>query len=324
MTTATARLSVIAGPDRGKTLDVVEELVHVGSSPASHLPLAGQGVADRHLSIVFKQNRHAVSTPQADVTVDGVPLASNRWTWLPEARAVIRLAEGTELEFVRVPPAGELPAAAPGEKPSAETPRLRPVRPARKGERRSAPELAKIDLGAGPDPLLKLGTEGELPGLKLQEAVAVRRAARSSEQSNPLLLVALFAGSVAVSLLMLVVDVDAFGSRSEREAAARKAIVHFYGRDDRELNPCQVLLRRARQAASQGNRTLERQCYHEVLRLLRAENRNPLVPVCPLDREGQNGLEAMSMRELGLLGDGFLDMRSDEKLARLIAILLER
>lgn len=94
-----AQITVTSGPDRGRTFDLADELVHIGSGPENQVTLTDPSIADHQASIVCRQGRYAIYTPIAEaVNVDGDPLPPDQWVWLPE-ESRIKLGGRTAVLF---------------------------------------------------------------------------------------------------------------------------------------------------------------------------------------------------------------------------------
>jgi hypothetical protein len=171
-----------------------------------------------------------------------------------------------------------------------------PARPAGRSERRPQKVARFITDGPG-DPLVRLGEDGNLPELTLNEGAVAETGERpAKKQTSSGVLLALLFCSFSMTVLLLFVDVEQHSSVAQQKAAARQQIAEFYGREGVPLQPYQIYLREARQAHSRGDTQTERDRYHKVLALLRAEGKRKFT---------------------GLTHD-------DEQLEHLIAVLLSR
>lgn len=121
---------------------------------------------------------------------------------------------------------------------------------------------------------LKLAEDGKLPELRLQEASATE-AKKASSGMNPLVLAGLLAMSVALSIGLVFIDHQPQGQSltEEKKHAWYEIEEKYFSHLDAAapLQPYQVYLREARQAASRGDRRTEMDRYRKVLDLLRAE-----------------------------------------------------
>jgi hypothetical protein len=355
-----AKITVTSGPDRGKLYELIDEMVHIGTAADNELVLTDPTLNGRQASIVRRSGRHAIFSPLTEeIEVDGTRIPPDRWVWLPDT-AHIKLSRRTALEFLSLQSPNDSSdgsdkneghegeaEAPPAEMPPVRTVRLAPAVPRaepapeagrrpedtprtkRAGGKRDpkrgekpAPKVARFITDQAGDPLVKLGEDGHFPELTLLEGHDAAPVAVKSQKSNSLMLVAAFAASVGLSISMLFLDFESIGSSSQQKAVARKYIAAFYGGDAAALEPYQIALRQARRAYSQGNTTLERRRYRDVLKMLRAENKSPLVGLTVLDQTARQQLERLTLSDIKLLGDDFIDLKNDEKLARLLSILL--
>lgn len=287
-----ARLVVMTGPDRGKSFDLAEELTHVGRGGDNQIVLQDPDLGEHQLSLADRNGRFAVFTPVSDVvTVEGTTLPPDKWVWLPE-QAEIKLTRRTQVKFELM---GVRPAADRGEK---KTPRTaatarpddsdsgtsseelvvgteslsaipRPKKPGKSEGRK----VAKFITDAGGEPLVRLGEDGHLPELSLEDAG--KRGKKTAEDGdsggNPALVIVALGGSVLLSVLMLLFDMGGFDSNASSIRQAREEIQRFYGEEGKPIRQYQIHLRQARQAWSRGDRAGERREYLKVLGMLRAE-----------------------------------------------------
>jgi len=345
-----ARITVTTGPDRGKLFELTDELVHVGKGADNEVVLADPTLGDHQVSIIRRNGRHAIFAVQAsEVTVDGTPLPHERWVWLPE-NAQIQLNKRTILEFtslleadaVETVTASEMEATvirprdlespssggtnAPGTGRGAEATTVRRPRVKRaeaKRPEKPAANVARFITDQPGDPLVKLGEDGHLPELMLAEGQEQAQPSQQrSQHSNPLVLIGAFVFSIGLSVLMLFVDPQSLGGAGEQKALARQLVTAFYGGDGTPLEPYEIALRQAQQAHAKGNYGLERRKYRDVLMMLRAENKNPITGLTSLDGDQERQLNRLTFNDLRLVGDDFLQLKNDEKLERLLSILL--
>lgn len=157
--------------------------------------------------------------------------------------------------------------------------------------------------------LVRLGDDGHLPELALEEVAIPGRVAAEKKETNPLLL----AGAMALSLTMTVVLLFMEGEMStatvQDQAGARAELREYYGDEGETLAPYQLALRRSRLAFARGDRQGEKEELRQVLRMLRSEAKGRL------------------QRFTGLTGRLDYDYddaskRSDRRLEELIAILM--
>lgn len=277
-----ARITITSGPDRGRTFQLVEELIHIGQGSENHIALSDPSVADHQASIVNRNGRYAIYTPTPDVVyVDGSVIPAERWVWLPSA-AQVRLSERTSFQF-REPSSngdgGSPPPPASGDGPSTSTiprPRTKPPRAKTKAKTKPAVErsVARFITDQAGDALVKLGEDGHLPELHLSEGENSRKKAERQQQrekSSPSLLYIALGVSFVASLAMLLFDPPASVSVQDR-ALARQELRQFYETGDGEPKPYQALLRQARLAHSRGDFAAERAAYRRVLTMLNAED----------------------------------------------------
>ncbi len=303
---ARAKLIVNTGPDRGKTFEIVEDLVHLGKAAGNQIVLSDPQAEDHHASIVCRNGRYAICTPAPDgIEVEGNRIPPEQWVWLPP-QASIQVTRRTAIQFDCPDPTPEELAAAP---PPADLPTPPAPRPAAKpaggarptplpvathaseddgegsGVRRAASparvekktgRVARFITDASGEPRVKLGDDGHLPELALEEGDRPHKdqaaAARGGNQG--LMLVALGL-SIGFSLLLLFADVNPFSGNEQAKALARQKIAEFYGSESEQIKPYQARLRRALQAHSRGDRVAEKKEYHAVLDMLHAENKDP-------------------------------------------------
>jgi hypothetical protein len=356
-----AKITVNSGPDRGKLLEIAADLVRIGRADDNDLVLTDTTLDDYQLSIIERNGRHAVYTLKPDqVEVDGVHIPAERWVWLPEV-AQIRLSPRTAVEFISLVQTdsngdgkpSDIDVPAPPEEPplrksrSAQSERepaavglAEPASPPplpstgkskrsgtknTKAREKNSQTVARFITDQAGDPLVKLGEDGHYPELKLAEGQDPRPTPAAQQQkSNPLVLVAAFCVSVGMSLSLLMLDATGPSAASQKKDVARKVIAFYYGDESRPLEPYQVELREARQASTQGRYDVERRRLRDVLAMLRSERKNPFTGLCALDRSVQMKFEGLTITELDALGPNFLELSSDDKLSRLIAILLDR
>ena len=307
---ATAKITVTSGPDRGRVYELTGEMVRLGRSPENDLVLSDAQVGDHHASIVFRDGRYAIcAATSAGLEIDGTEVPAERWVWLPEA-ARIRFGHATRVEFevngegpaaATAAPASE-PASSPapsGEarapgsgsagssviskersrsgsksKRSAEAPGSdAPARSRKSGERGQKSRTVARFITDGPgDPLVKLGEDGHLPELTLRETQSgARPEAGAAKKSNPLFLILALSFSFGATLLLIVMDAGSFGDSAAQKAKARGQIAEFYGSEGEALKPYQEHLRLARLAHTRRDFETERKEYREVLALLRSE-----------------------------------------------------
>ncbi|MFO1094420.1 MAG: FHA domain-containing protein [Planctomycetaceae bacterium] len=277
--TPAATITVTDGPDAGRAFPLSEDLVHIGRGADNQVVLSDGALAEHQASIVRRQGRFAIYSPAAGaVQVEGNDIPAERWVWLPRT-AVIQLGVETILRL----DCHETPA--PGAADSTPTPLTgrsrssprksdpeRARRRGRNGEHR--PQVARFINDRTGEPLVKLGEDGQLPALELAELAEEQpRERREARSTSPLLLYGVLAGSLVLSLLMLVVDPQSQSAAQRSDyAQARATLQQFYGDPQRELLPYQQLLRQALVAASQGDAAAEQDAYRQVLRMLNSSD----------------------------------------------------
>jgi DNA-directed RNA polymerase subunit RPC12/RpoP len=156
-----------------------------------------------------------------------------------------------------LPPVGNLPASIPQGPPAA------------------AKKTARFITADAAQSAIKLAADGKLPELHLQEAGQSDTSESQHSAVNPLLLLVALCVSVAMSLVLVLVDF----SPDEQPAQARKAnarvdIADKYFSDldpKKPLERYQILLREAQEAYSRHDRAGEVDRYRRVLDMLRRE-----------------------------------------------------
>jgi hypothetical protein len=179
---------------------------------------------------------------------------------------------------------------------------------AERGEKKSRTLARFITDGPG-DPLVKLGEDGHLPELTLNEAQTGERPEVRPKESNTTLLVLALGVSFGLTMLMLFMDAGSFGDNQEAKDKARQEITEYYGAKDEIPKPYQEHLREARRARSRRDFDAERKAYREVLSLLRSEAKDKLNKYTGLT--GRIDYEPASENK-----------KSDQRLEELIATLL--
>lgn len=335
---SSAQLTVTSGPDRGRTFDLAEELVHIGRGAENQVVLRDPTLEDHQASIVCRQGRYAIYTPIAEtVDVDGDPLPPDQWVWLPD-EAKIRIGERTSVVFHLPNGAAEPDPATPrplpkvqagtvdpfaddDDEPVPDAPAERTPAPENRGKRGAKPkrrrrkrgeagdkpqdkrQVARFVTDQSGDTVVTLGEDGQLPELKLREGATARERRTekpAQEGTSPLLYVAL-AFSMLSSVALLLLDFTPGQSGQRERAIARQSLEQegFLDSGDRRPEPYQVHLRNAVLARQRRDFSAELREYRGVLTLLKAEDVDPY---------------------LGLTGSPDRDRR----LYELIAILLNR
>lgn len=296
-----AVLRFIKGPEKGKTFEVRDQLVHLGRGPESECRLKAKDLQNYELSIVLRNERYAIYAARGDtVSVEGNRLPGEKWVWLPE-EATVAVGDGTEFEF-RIQSSSETPAAKPK---SAETksgknvqmkgmPAPPKLRKAAKAEPKSGTEkktsgsqsrqrnVAKFITDQVGDPLVQLGEDGHLPELHLAEIEGGSQQKNSSNKKqnsggNPLLLGIVLGFSVISSTLLMVMAPETGPRSSVDQTSARIEIRQFYGGENEELKDYQLFLREAALAHSRGDISEEKDYYRRVLKMLISEDNQGLI-----------------------------------------------
>lgn len=296
----TATLTVISGPDRGKMFGLDAEQVSIGHGEDNDVALTDQSLESHQASIVCREGRFAIFSPVTDsIEVDGRQIPSGRWVWLPET-ARIRVSDRTSLQFNV---AQKDSKAAPKQAPPAKKPRK--SKKADGGERTQAAkgkrkrQTARFITDQVGEPLVKLGEDGELPELRLDEGTTqTAKAGQEKKKANPNVLYLALGLSFLMSLAMLFMDFEPRGAHSRSEILqAREGIQEFYGTGDKPLEEYQKLLRAAQRAHSAGDYAAEQRAYRRVLALLNSEeNENSIKGVT-----GDKSSDEILREHLGIL-----------------------
>lgn len=294
MDAAPAKLSILSGPDAGKQFGLTEELIHIGRAGDNQIVLSDPTLGDHQASLASRNGRYAIYVPTGQrVEVEGSPIPVEKWVWLPVAASLrfgtgtvcrfestvqagknggARVGGGTTLTIPQVPRPSPPPVPGAAEEPPAEeaTPG-KPAPPSIKRRRAAAKKaaVARFITDQPGDPLVRLGEDGQLPVLALEDAADRPRSERKEEQ-NPLILYAVLACSFVMSLGMLLLEPEGAAVSSGARAEARERLKEFYGRDGAQLEPYQMALRRGLLEHSRGNLNGERAEYRRVLRMLDA------------------------------------------------------
>jgi uncharacterized protein YbaR (Trm112 family) len=136
--------------------------------------------------------------------------------------------------------------------------------------------VARLITAESADSTLKRGDDGQLPELHLAEDAAEKSRGTRARPVPPLALLGILGLSVAISLALVLYDgpVPANSAAGKKAAMRQKIEDHYFGSgtlEAKRLEPYQLLLREAQQAQSRGDDKTERQRYHKVLDMLRAE-----------------------------------------------------
>jgi len=276
--TSAARITVMTGPDEGRSFDVLQELAHIGRDQDAQIVLTDPAVARHQASIARRGGRFALFTPfDGGAHVDGAAVPADRWVWLPSmaeiqlgGETVVRFesalngskAEMDVLEEPEPAPCREPAEAVDKKDGSSSTARRR----RKKGE--SKRQVAKLSVDAAGTPVVQLGADGRLPEFHLSDTpVAESESAKDPPVRPWLALLAVGAsGILSVTLMMWSPETPAESSRAAREA--REALTVHFGKDGSELEPYQKLLRAAAVEHSQGQFREERRLFLRVIDLL--------------------------------------------------------
>lgn len=281
MSTATespvAKLVVAQGANRGGTYALTGELTGIGQAAENQIVLADAELGAHHATIARRNNRYALFVPEGrTVAIDGQLAPNEQWIWLP-VTASLQLSDTTTLQFVS---GAESVESEP--KPVATTkPGRRPAAAKKeKGERPTNRKVARFVTDRAGGTLVRLGEDGHLPELQLNELLGSRKTtAQKRRESNPAVLYGVLAFSLLSSVALLFLDFEG-GATAEGKAYSRRVVVEeFLGDEGRPVQPYQRLLREASLAHSRGDGTGERDLYRRVLRLLNSEDRNPFTGV---------------------------------------------
>jgi len=139
-----------------------------------------------------------------------------------------------------------------------------------------AKKVARFIAAEAVDSSLQLAADGKLPELQLEENLAGRPSEKKARSSNPMLVLGAIAASITLSMLLVLWDTSSSsGPAAQRSAEIRQMIEsQYFGAENpgnRELEPYQILLRRAQRAYARGDLKTERAEYRKVLELLRSE-----------------------------------------------------
>ncbi len=302
------QILVTAGPDEGRSFALTEELTHVGRGSENQIVLTDDSLGEHQFSLVRRNGRFALYTPESDaINVDGSLVPAERWVWVPDT-AVIHCGHSTAMVLKSsAPPANGTPLepATGGAAHAVTVPELpdgssgsvvrrsrsgsrrdgSPTERSRRGHRRDATRstVAKFITDRPGDPLVRLGADGHLPELTLEEATANQTSPQTSAtNSNPLVLYGLLTCSLVFSVGLLLIEPAGSHRPAGDTSSARSVLEQHYGDTDAELLPYQVQLRQALVAHARGDVRAEQQAYRHVLRMLNSAD--------VTDRSNHNGL----------------------------------
>ena len=289
VSTSHASLTVTSGPDRGQTFPLAEDFTHIGNGSDSQILLTDPDVGEHLASVANRSGRFAIFTPINDaISVDGSLLKADQWVWLP-SKATIKITPRTTLTFQSgnldnlssaTTTSTKLPELSPPPAPSAK-PKAEKKRPAKKGDTTTTRAVAKFITDRPGETLVRLGEDGHLPELTLQElAIAKVDKRKQSSQGNPALVYGALGFSLLASVAMMLVEPQSFDSQTISKAEARNLIYsRFIGDEKGPTKPYQRLLRDAGLAHSRGDFGAERSTYFRVLDLLNSEDKNPFTGI---------------------------------------------
>lgn len=172
------------------------------------------------------------------------------------------------------------PPATPSPSHRASSPPI--PQPAQETESSPAPppqqvraNTAQFLVGQAQAPTIAPSADGKLPSLLLADAPEA--AGKAGSESSPVPLwgaLLAVAASTAISLILILNDLDGSQSAGEQKSEARVKLEAFYASELAPPKPYQIQLRQAQLAHSRGDRKAEREHYRKVLAQLRAEGRS--------------------------------------------------
>ena len=264
-----ARIVVCNGPDRGRSFPVSESVVHVGRGGENHVVLGDPEVLEHHVSVICRAGQCAVAASTSGaVVINGQPLDADQWVAI-DTPARLQLSVETAVEISTDEDATrETVILDPAEGSSSVAKRRPAAKPKKKARSTGPRQVAKFITDRPGDPLVRLGTDGRLPELSLNETTAAQR--ERPRERNPWILYAALGGSIILSTLLLLIDPQGAAPRSSSQETARHSLSYFYKGEQDKLQPYQKLLQRAILAHAQGDAKEERRLYFQVLDLLDA------------------------------------------------------
>jgi len=275
----------MAGPDEGRSFDVVQELAHIGRDADAQIILTDPAVARHQASIARRGGRFALFTPfDGGAHVDGAAVPADRWVWLP-SMADIQLGGDTRIRFeaaangTSVEPRDDFTAdsppslketAAPKETPEAPAPKDGSSSTARRRRKRgeNKRQIARFSVDAAGAPVVQLGADGRLPEFHLSDTPAPESEQQTDAGVRPWLAIVAVVASGVLSLALMLWSPETGAPAGHSARAAREALTEYYGKDGADLVPYQKLLRQAAVEHSQGRFREERRQYLRVLDLL--------------------------------------------------------
>lgn len=155
-------------------------------------------------------------------------------------------------------------------------------------------KVARLITAETAESTVKPAADGKLPELQLMEGEKAEKAEAKGTTVHPLVLVGVLCMSVAMSIMIVLVQPGTSDSgNTKKKVEARRSIEsdYFSNFDIRSpLARYQLLLRDAQQCHVRGDRRGERDCYRQVLDLLKAE-RGPFEKGLTGSRERDRKLE---------------------------------
>ena len=133
-------------------------------------------------------------------------------------------------------------------------------------------KAARLLSGETAETWLPLGADGQLPELVVKDEQQAETQKRDTSESNPLLLVAVLVGSVAMSLLLLFVPEEGPGNTGTLTDSLQALETSYIGKGD--LKPYQLLVRKALEFEHEGERGQAKEVYRQLLDMLHAEKRS--------------------------------------------------
>ena len=241
-----------------QTISSFKSIPEPAESPGSAAP-AGNGGATGGAAVSAGHVQSGHGAPGQGASMGGTPAAVPAPVRHPGQKTTTSFSKGRR-------PASDPDLAADA------APAPQKAVPARADKKQ--PTVAKFITDAPGDLLVRLGDDGHLPELTLDEGQTRAQSETRAKESNPLLLIAALCFSLGMTGLMLLVDVEDSGGSGRGWQEANQKIAEYYGNEDEELLPWQIHLRRARQAHSRRAYQEERDEYKKVLNLLHAEGKS--------------------------------------------------
>lgn len=223
-----------------------------------------------------------------DVPASVAPLPKPRKSPAPVPSPIPTPTAVTIAETATITPRSPTDSTGSGEK-------LRRKRAATDKPERKTVTARFITDGPG-DPLVKLGEDGHLPELRLEEGKKRPGATQEAKRTNPIWLILIMAFGFGLSILLLFVDMGEVGGAAHDKAEARKQIEIFCTQTEGTPKPYQERLRQALQARSRRDYATEQKEYRRVLDMLRSEGKNAYTGVT-----GTPERDLILERQIGIL-----------------------